>query len=134
MVLSWAFWTEHEYNEVVEKYAAIEKEIQHLKVTTVPPGTPLDEILAGASSAPLRQSISLYDLLKRPEINYEMISDFDGTLKNLGPQVIAQVEYEIKYEGFIHRQQKDVEKFRHIEYIRIPGRFLISTRDPRSFP
>ena len=52
-----------------------------------------------------------------------MISSFDGTLKDLGPQVIAQVEYEIKYEGFIHRQQKDVEKFRHIEYIRIPEGF-----------
>jgi len=52
-----------------------------------------------------------------------MIADFDGTLKDLGPQVIAQVEYEIKYEGFISRQQKDVEKFRHIEYIRIPEGF-----------
>ena len=52
-----------------------------------------------------------------------MISGHDGTLKNLGPYVIAQVEYEIKYEGFIHRQQKEVEKFRHIEYIRIPEGF-----------
>ena len=52
-----------------------------------------------------------------------MISGFDGSLKDLGRQVIAQVEYEIKYEGFIHRQQKEVEKFRHIEYIRIPEGF-----------
>ena len=52
-----------------------------------------------------------------------MISGFDGTLKDLGPQVISQIEYEIKYEGFIHRQQKEVEKFRHIEYIRIPEGF-----------
>jgi len=53
-----------------------------------------------------------------------MISSFDGTLKNLGRAVIAQVEYEIKYEGFIHRQQKEVEKFRHIEYIKIPEGFI----------
>ena len=52
-----------------------------------------------------------------------MIIGFDGTLEKLGRQVIAQIEYEIKYEGFIHRQQKEVEKFRHIEYIRIPEGF-----------
>ena len=112
-----------DYRTVVEKYAAIDKEIEHLRTTKVAPGTGLDEVLLQASSAALRQSISLYDLLKRPEINYQMIAGFDGTLKDLGPQVIAQVEYEIKYEGFIHRQQKDVEKFRHIEYIRIPEGF-----------
>jgi len=112
-----------DYSKVIEKYAAISDEIEHLRTTKIPPGTPLDDILENAVSAPLKQSISLYDLLKRPEINYDMISGFDGTLKNLGPQVIAQVEYEIKYEGFIHRQQKEVEKFRHIEYIRIPEGF-----------
>ena len=100
--------------------------------TRIPPGTPLDKVLENAQSAPLKQSISLYDLLKRPEINYDMIAGFDGTLKNLGRQVIAQVEYEIKYEGFIHRQQKEVEKFRHIEYIRIPEGFDFNEY-PRAF-
>ena len=115
--------SEQDYGKVIEKYAAIEDEIEHLRTTKIPPGTALDEVLENAASAPLKQSISLYDLLKRPEINYDMISGFDGTLKDLGRQVIAQVEYEIKYEGFIHRQQKEVEKFRHIEYIRIPEGF-----------
>jgi len=115
--------SDQDYGKVVEKYEAIKNEIEHLRTTKIPPGTPLDEILEDAQSAPLKQSISLYDLLKRPEINYNMISDFDGTLNSLGPQVIAQIEYEIKYEGFIHRQQKEVEKFRHIEYIRIPEGF-----------
>jgi tRNA uridine 5-carboxymethylaminomethyl modification enzyme len=112
-----------DHGKVLEKYTSIEDEIRHLRTTKIPPGTMLDEILANAASAPLKQSVSLYDLLKRPEINYDMISGFDGTLRDLGPQVIAQVEYEIKYEGFIHRQQKEVEKFRHIEYIRIPEGF-----------
>jgi len=115
--------SEQDFGKVNEKYAAISDEIEHLRTTKIPPGTLLDEVLQNAASAPLKQSISLYDLLKRPEINYDMIADFDGTLKDLGPQVIAQVEYEIKYEGFISRQQKDVEKFRHIEYIRIPEGF-----------
>ena len=115
-----------DYDKVVEKYAAIEKEIAHLRLTKIPPGTPLDEILKKVDSAPLKQSISLYDLLKRPEITYDMIADFDGTLKSLGRQIIEQIEYEIKYEGFIRRQQKEVEKFRHIEYIRIPTGFDFS--------
>jgi len=118
--------SDQDFNHVNEKYASIENEIEHLRTTKIPPGTALDGILASASSAPLKQSISLYDLLKRPEINYQMISNFDGTLKDLGPAVIAQVEYEIKYEGFIHRQKKDIEKFRHIEYIRIPEGFDFS--------
>ncbi|MBF0570903.1 MAG: tRNA uridine-5-carboxymethylaminomethyl(34) synthesis enzyme MnmG [Candidatus Omnitrophica bacterium] len=112
-----------DYDKVIEKYAAIERQIEHLRTKRVPPGTPLDGILENAASAPLKQSISLYDLLKRPEINYDMILGFDGALKDLGRQVIAQVEYEIKYEGFIRRQKKEVEKFRHIEYIRIPEGF-----------
>jgi tRNA uridine 5-carboxymethylaminomethyl modification enzyme len=115
--------SKQDYNKVIDKYLSIEDEIKHLRATKIPPGTPLDEVLENAASAPLKQSISLYDLLKRPEINYNMIADFDGTLKDLGPQVIAQVEYEIKYEGFIRRQKKDIEKFRHIEYIRIPEGF-----------
>ena len=50
-----------------------------------------------------------------------MIAPFDGECKNLPRDVIDQIEYEIKYEGFIKRQLKDIERFRHIEKIRIPA-------------
>ncbi|MBI3601284.1 MAG: tRNA uridine-5-carboxymethylaminomethyl(34) synthesis enzyme MnmG [Candidatus Omnitrophica bacterium] len=109
------------YAAVVCKYEMIDREIEHLRQTKVNPGTPLDKILQENNSSPLRQPTSLYELLKRPQVSYKMISSFDGTLKDHGPQVIAQVEYEIKYEGFISRQNKDVEKFKHIEHIRIPA-------------
>lgn len=108
------------YASVQQKYAMIEKEIEHLRAVKINPGTDLDKILEDNNTSPLRQQTSLYELLKRPQVTYEMIADFDGTLKEQGPQVIAQVEYEIKYEGFISRQNKDVEKFKHIEYIQIP--------------
>ena len=121
--LDFGLLSKQEHDMVTKKYVAIEEEIQHLRGTKISPGTPLDEILSKAESSPLKQSISLYDLLKRPEINYDMIARIDGSLKDLGSQVIAQVEYEIKYEGFIRRQLKEVEKFRHIEYIRIPEGF-----------
>ncbi len=112
-----------DYGKVMDKYAMINREIAHLRETKIGPGTALDSQLAAADSAPLKHSMSLYDLLKRPQVNYEMIAPYDGSLKDQGAAVIAQVEYEIKYEGFIHRQQKEIEKFKHIEYIRIPEGF-----------
>ncbi len=119
--------SDEEYQKVENKYAMIEKEIEHLRQTKVNPGTELDKILEDNNTSALRQPTSLYDLLKRPQVNYHMIADFDGTLKDQGEQVISQVEYEIKYEGFISRQNKDVEKFKHIEYIRIPSDLKFDT-------
>lgn len=112
--------TQEEYEAVQRKYELIEKEIKHLEGTKIFPGTEFDRVLERYNSQPLRQVTSLREVLKRPEIRYHMISSFDGGLKNLPPSVIDQVEYEIKYEGFITRQRRDVERFRHIENIKIP--------------
>ncbi|MCK5013413.1 MAG: tRNA uridine-5-carboxymethylaminomethyl(34) synthesis enzyme MnmG [Candidatus Omnitrophica bacterium] len=110
------------YRKVEEKYERIQKEIGHLRSTRVYPGTELDQKLILAKSAPLRQPTLLSDILKRPEVDYAMIAPFDGDLRDLSPQIVSQVEYEIKYEGFINRQLKDIERFRHIEKIRIPDK------------
>jgi tRNA uridine 5-carboxymethylaminomethyl modification enzyme len=107
--------------KVERKYQLIRQEIDHLKATRISPGSPLDKKLSAHHSAPLRRATLLSDILKRPEIDYAMIAPFDGTLKDFPQAVIDQVEYEIKYEGFIQRQLKDVEKFKHIEKIRIPS-------------
>jgi len=108
------------HDAVERKYALIRKEIGHLKTVRVGPSSPLNAALAEANSSPLRQPTLLSDILKRPQVSYAMIAPYDGGLKDFPPQVIAQVEYEIKYEGFIRRQLKDIERFRHIEKIRIP--------------
>jgi len=110
-----------EYDAVQKKYELIEKEIRHLEETRIFPGTKFDTVLKENNSKPLRKVTSLRDVLKRPEIRYHMISSFDGDLKNLPTSIIDQVEYEIKYEGFINRQRRDVERFRHIENIKIPA-------------
>jgi len=110
-----------DYDKVLRKYESIDKEVEHLQTTRIHPGSPLDDILKANNSSPLRQPMLLSDLLKRPEVRYHMISSFDGHLKDFPPEVIDQVEYEIKYEGFIKRQLKNVERFKHIEYIRIPA-------------
>lgn len=109
-----------DYKKVEDKYALIDQEIAHLQSTRIHPGGAMDDILRKNNTAPLSQATTLSDILKRPQINYHMISDFDGTLKNHAQNVIDQVEYEIKYAGFIKRQLKDVDKFKHIEKIKIP--------------
>lgn len=110
-----------DYEKVVTKYKAIDAEVAHLRQTRIHPGSGLDEILKKNNSSPLKQPMTLSAILKRPEVNYQMIAPFDGTLKDFPPHVIAQVEYEIKYEGFIERQIKSVERFRHLENIKIPA-------------
>jgi len=111
---------EEVYQRVEKKYDLIEEEICCLKEIRILPGTFLDGELVKCKSVPLQQATLLSDILKRPQVNYEMISAFNGKDKNLPKEIIDQIEYEIKYEGFIGRQKKDVEKFQHIEKIKIP--------------
>ncbi len=115
--------SDEDYGKVVKKYESIDEEIEHLRNTRIQPGTDLDRILAENNSSPLKQPTTLSALLKRPEVKYQMIAPFDGKLKDFSQEVIDQVEYEIKYEGFIDRQQKSVQRFRHIENIKIPKDF-----------
>ena len=112
--------SEGEYHRIERKYELINKEIEHLQQTKINPGTPLDKELVKYGSTPLRQPTTLSDLLKRPEITYAMIAPYDGHLKNFPKPVIDQVEYEIKYSGFIQRQLKEVDRFKHAENIKIP--------------
>lgn len=113
--------SEEVYGRVKQKYEAIRQEVEHLKSTRVYPGGALDGELIKRDSPPLRQPALLSDILKRPEVDYAMIAPFDGKLKDFPRQVIDRVEYEIKYEGFITRQLKDIERFKHIEKIKIPA-------------
>jgi len=112
---------EAEYETVEKKYQMIDREIQHLRSTKIYPGTDLDKELLKRQSPPIKHPTLLSDILKRPEVDYGMIAPYDGNLKNFPKKMIDQVEYEIKYEGFINRQLKNVQRFRHIENIKIPG-------------
>jgi len=114
------FLTDQECQRIEEKYEAIDREIDYLRCTLVGPGTKLDQELISKNSIPIKRPTLLSDLLKRPEVNYSMIAPYDGQSKNAPKKIIEHVEYEIKYEGFIKRQLKDVEKYRHIENIKIP--------------
>ncbi len=114
---------EKDYVAIQRKYETIEKEIRYLRETRVKPGAAFDEILKKNHSMPLRNVSSLSEVLKRPEISLAAIEKFAGHLKGAPKNIVEQIEYEIKYEGFIVRQMKDVEKFKYLENIKIPEDF-----------
>lgn len=108
------------HERIQEKYRMIDAQVRHLKSTMIRPGSQLDLLLEKYHSPRLKQAMSLSTILKRPEIRYPMIAPFDGHLSDFPESIVDQVEYEIKYEGFIKRQLQDVKRLRHIENIRIP--------------
>ncbi|MCK5580564.1 MAG: tRNA uridine-5-carboxymethylaminomethyl(34) synthesis enzyme MnmG [Candidatus Omnitrophica bacterium] len=117
--------SDEEYQAIVKKYDAIDKEIVSLKEFRVLPssseGKQVNEILIANNSSPIRQPATLNVILKRPEVRYEMLSPLRKGVSDLSKEIVDQIEYEIKYEGFIERQLKSIEKFRHIENIKIPA-------------
>ena len=109
-----------EYEHLLEKEAQINAEIERLEKATIG-GTPkVQELLARYESTPLKSGTTLAELIKRPELNYEKLAEVDENRPELAFDVQEQVNIEIKYEGYITRQQKQVENFKKIESKKIP--------------
>lgn len=109
-----------DYQAVLEKEKAIRKEISRLKNTTVGAGREIQEFLALYGSSPLKTAASLAELICRPEITYEALAAIDRERKPLSAPVLEQVEIEIKYEGYITRQKRQVEQYKKMEKKLIP--------------
>ncbi|MBS5165321.1 MAG: tRNA uridine-5-carboxymethylaminomethyl(34) synthesis enzyme MnmG [Butyricicoccus pullicaecorum] len=112
-----------------DKYACVQKEIARLGTVSIQPEEPVQEFLTEQGSAPLKAGCRLIDLLRRPELSYEMLHRFDPERPELDAAVREQVEIRIKYEGYIARQHKDVEQFRKLE-----ARVLPQTLDYDAVP
>lgn len=103
------------YAKFLEKKSAIAAEIQRLKSVKIKPDENTNTILAQYQSSQITEGISLYELLKRPEIIFDVIRLLDSDSKNIDKKVSEQVEIEIKYEGYIKKQSEQVEKFLRME-------------------
>lgn len=108
------------YEKVLEKQKNIEKELSRIRKNKIMPTTRTNEILTSFNTACIRKPTTLEELLKRPEMIYEALMKFNHCPLNLSKQEIEQVEIEAKYKGFIQRQFNEVEKFKHLEKIKIP--------------
>ncbi|MBQ8360205.1 MAG: tRNA uridine-5-carboxymethylaminomethyl(34) synthesis enzyme MnmG [Oscillospiraceae bacterium] len=105
---------------VEEKYASVRREMMRLESTGVPASDKLNEMLASRDSAPVANSARLADLLRRPQVTYADIAPFDPDRPVLPAAVTEEVEIQIKYAGYLARQEKQVEAFRKEEQTLLP--------------
>jgi tRNA uridine 5-carboxymethylaminomethyl modification enzyme len=117
-----------------EKREAVELERQRLKETWVQPGSVQAEQLAAHIEKKLSHEYNLFDLLKRPELNYKIISDLypvtdesasdqDSKTRDFNHKVAEQIEIDAKYSGYISRQQDEIDRLQRHEDTAIPGNF-----------
>jgi tRNA uridine 5-carboxymethylaminomethyl modification enzyme len=101
----------------------IQNEIKRIKAVVIKPSSMVNAYLTAQGSSPLSTGTALDQLLKRSELNYGCVRDLAPGDAPVGESVARQVEIEVKYEGYIGRQLSEIEKFRHMERIRIPEPF-----------
>ena len=115
---------------VEEKYAQVRREVQRLEGSGIPASEELNAMLEGKGTAPVANSARLADLLRRPQVSYADIAPFDPERPELSPAVTDEVEIQIKYAGYLTRQEKQVEEFKKeearllpddLDYAAIPG-------------
>jgi tRNA uridine 5-carboxymethylaminomethyl modification enzyme len=106
--------------EVEEKYAAVRWEIQRLESNGVPASEELNAMLEQRGSTPVTNSARLADLIRRPQVTYSDIAPFDANRPELPKAVTEEVEIQIKYAGYLARQEKQVEEFKKEESRRLP--------------
>ena len=105
---------------VEEKYESVRREISRMESCGVPASAELNEMLALRESAPVTNSARLADLLRRPQVTYADIAPFDPARPELPEAVTQEVEIQVKYAGYLARQQKQVEVFQKEESTRLP--------------
>ena len=110
-----------EMDEMLAKKYMTEKEIERLKNTFIGAAKENQDFLVSHGSSPLKTSASLAELMCRPELSYEILAEIDKERKWIPDNVIEQVNIEIKYEGYISRQMKQVEQYKKMEKKRIPS-------------
>lgn len=111
--------TEERYQRYLKIKEDTEEEIRRLKRTRVRPET-LNPYLEGVGSAPVNESMNLAELLKRPEITYEGLAEIDPERPEISYHSRIQVSVNIKYEGYIQKQMRQINRFRRLENRKLP--------------
>ncbi len=112
--------SEERMNAVREKYAMVTREIRRLEGCGVGASEALNALLASRGSAPVQSSARMLDLLRRPELDYSCLAPFDPGREVLPLEVCNQVEIRVKYQGYLARQEKQIEEFAKAEARLLP--------------
>lgn len=115
--------SDERYEKFLKKQEQKKEEIKRLKSTVISPSDAVNRILVSRETSEITTGVRLIDLLKRPQLDYEALKDVDTERPCLDPNIFEQVEIEIKYEGYIQKQLKQVEQMRKLEEKRLPKSF-----------
>ncbi len=112
--------SEERYNKYIEKTKLIEIERQRAEKVVISPCDELNEILVSRETSPITTGVRFAELVKRPQLNYDVLEKFDTTRPDLPYEIFEQVEIDIKYEGYIKRQKAQVEEMHRLEVRKLP--------------
>ena len=117
---------EEDYQTFLKKKTAIQEALSRISTVRVNPTKENSEILRRWGTATLKKDSSLQEILRRPEIHFKHLLDFDQDLINLPQSVQEQVEIQVKYDGYIKRQMEQIERFKRLEELSFPEGFDFS--------
>jgi tRNA uridine 5-carboxymethylaminomethyl modification enzyme len=109
------------YKKYLKKKENIEKTLRRLMEIKIRPNAATNSMLKKIGISPIKNPVTLRELLKRPEVNIDELYIFDEELKNLPKDAKGEVSFQVKYEGYIRLQQEQVEKFKNLEYVKLPS-------------
>lgn len=108
------------YDEICEKQRLIDEEIERVKSVTIAPSSELNELLVSRETSPMKTGTRLVELIRRPQLTYEDLAPYDKTRPELPDDICEEVEIEVKYEGYIKRQQAQINEMRRLEGKKLP--------------
>ena len=112
--------SDERYNEFLHKQELIEKEVQRVKSLSIPLSDELQKMLVSRGTAELKTGCKMVELLRRPQITYDDLAEFDTDRPDLPYEVFEQVQISIKYEGYIKKQEAQIKEMRRLEAKSIP--------------
>lgn len=115
--------SDERYKELLKKEEAIELEIKRLESTNIGASGTVQEFLEKHGSTPLKTGTTLAELVRRPELDYIMLTDIDANRLPLPNDVMEQVDINIKYEGYIRRQKQQVSQYKKLENRKLQAEF-----------
>ena len=107
--------SDERYQAVLDKIDAINKELERLKSTNIGANKKVQAFLEANNSTPLKSGTTLAELIRRPELNYDLVGEIDEKREELPEDVREQVNINLKYEGYIKRQTQQVHQFKKAE-------------------
>lgn len=113
--------SKEKYERLQQKLKLIKCERERVENTTLAPSEEINGMLVSRETTPMKTGIKLAELIKRPQLDYECLAPFDKNRPDLPSEVFEQVEIDLKYEGYIKRQQAKVNEMRRLEVMGIPS-------------